>query len=132
MNGNLSTTYYRNRFCAWLEHFYLFAECRNIFFCADYMNPIFSFNDKRAVWNISLSAPFYHYKQDFATKTEQFDETSIGAFYGNEKITDTPVIISTYASMKKMIEKVGLENIGLVLCDEAHHILSENRIGKRY
>ena len=66
-------------------------------------------------------------KQDFATKTEQFDETSIGAFYGNEKITDTPVIISTYASMKKMIEKVGLENIGLVLCDEAHHILSENR-----
>ena len=66
-------------------------------------------------------------KQDFATKTEQFNLSDIGTFYNKEKITDTPVIISTYASMKKMIEQVGLENIGLVLCDEAHHILSKNR-----
>ncbi len=66
-------------------------------------------------------------KQDFIEKTEQFDETTIGTFYGKEKSIDAPVIISTYASMKKMIEQVGRENIGLVLCDEAHHILSKNR-----
>ena len=65
-------------------------------------------------------------KQDFMDKTS-FAEADIGAFYGKEKSVSAPVIVATYASMEKMVKAVGKENIGLVLCDEAHHILSENR-----
>ena len=65
-------------------------------------------------------------KQDFMDKTS-FAAEDIGAFYGKEKSVSAPVIIATYASMEKMVKAVGKENIGLVLCDEAHHILSENR-----
>ena len=65
-------------------------------------------------------------KQDFMDKTP-FAAEDIGAFYGKEKSVSAPVIVATYASMEKMIKAVGKENIGLVLCDEAHHILSENR-----
>ena len=65
-------------------------------------------------------------KQDFMDKTS-FAAEDIGAFYGKEKSVSAPVIVATYASMEKMIKAVGKENIGLVLCDEAHHILSENR-----
>ena len=65
-------------------------------------------------------------KQDFIDKTG-FSASEIGAFYGKEKTADTPIVVGTYASMEKMINAVGKENIGLVLCDEAHHILSENR-----
>ena len=65
-------------------------------------------------------------KQDFIDKT-CFSSSEIGAFYGKEKTADTPIVVGTYASMEKMINAVGKENIGLVLCDEAHHILSENR-----
>ena len=65
-------------------------------------------------------------KQDFMDKTS-FAAEDIGAFYGKEKSVSAPVIVATYASMEKMVKAVGKENIGLVLCDEAHHILSENR-----
>ena len=65
-------------------------------------------------------------KQDFMDKTP-FAAEDIGAFYGKEKSVSAPVIVATYASMEKMVKAVGKENIGLVLCDEAHHILSENR-----
>ena len=65
-------------------------------------------------------------KKDFIEKTS-FLETDVGAYYGKEKTPDAPIIVCTYASMKKLIAEVGRENIGLALCDEAHHILSENR-----
>ena len=65
-------------------------------------------------------------KQDFMDKTS-FAAEDIGAFYGKEKSVSAPVIVATYASMEKMVKAIGQENIGLVLCDEAHHILSENR-----
>ena len=65
-------------------------------------------------------------KKDLAEKAS-FSESDIGAFYGDEKTVDKPIIICTYASMKNMIDIVGKENIGLALCDEAHHILSGNR-----
>ena len=65
-------------------------------------------------------------KKDFIEKTN-FTEDDIGAYYGKEKTPKAPIIICTYASMGKLLQEVGQENIGLVLCDEAHHILSENR-----
>ena len=65
-------------------------------------------------------------KKDFIEKTS-FSEEDIGAYYGKEKTPEAPIIVCTYASMKKLIAEVGRENIGLALCDEAHHILSENR-----
>ena len=61
------------------------------------------------------------------TVNSSLKKTDIGMFYSERKDVDTPIIVCTYASMKKMINQVGRENIGLVLCDEAHHILSENR-----
>ena len=61
------------------------------------------------------------------TVNSSLRKSDIGMFFSESKDTDTPIIVCTYASMKKMIERVGRENIGLVLCDEAHHILSENR-----
>jgi len=65
-------------------------------------------------------------KKDFIEKTN-FNEDDIGAYYGKEKTPSSPIITCTYASMEKMLNEVGQENIGLVLCDEAHHILSQNR-----
>ena len=56
-----------------------------------------------------------------------FSSSDVGMFFSERKDVDMPVIVCTYASMKKMINQVERENIGLVLCDEAHHILSENR-----
>lgn len=38
------------------------------------------------------------------------------------------VIVSTYNSMDKLIESVGIENVGLIIADEAHHILGPNKI----
>ena len=61
------------------------------------------------------------------TVNSSLQKSDVGMFFAESKDTDTPIIVCTYASMKKMIERVGRENIGLVLCDEAHHILSENR-----
>ena len=61
------------------------------------------------------------------TINSSLESRDVGMFYAESKDVDTPIIVCTYASMKKMIERVGRENIGLVLCDEAHHILSENR-----
>ena len=65
-------------------------------------------------------------KKDFIENTN-FNEDDIGAYYGKEKTPSSPIITCTYASMEKMLNEVGQENIGLVLCDEAHHILSQNR-----
>ena len=61
------------------------------------------------------------------TVNSSLRKSDIGMFFAESKEVDTPIIVCTYASMKKMIDRVGRENIGLVLCDEAHHILSENR-----
>jgi len=63
-----------------------------------------------------------------------FSDKDVGTFYGQNKSIATPIIICTYASMEKMIKQVGEQNIGMVLCDEAHHILSENRqrVAKRF
>ena len=82
--------------------------------------------DKKIVIFEENSSVLEQVKKDFIEKTS-FSEEDIGAFYGKEKIIEAPIIICTYASMEKLIEAVGKENIGLVLCDEAHHILSENR-----
>ena len=64
--------------------------------------------------------------EDFVARTS-FGENDIGVFYNIDKMTQTPIIISTYRSMEKMLKTVGKENIGLVLCDEAHHGLSAKR-----
>ena len=61
------------------------------------------------------------------TINSSLNSSDVGMFFSEKKDINTPVIVCTYASMKKMIDQVGRENIGLVLCDEAHHILSENR-----
>jgi superfamily II DNA or RNA helicase len=82
--------------------------------------------DKKTVIFEESTQVLEQVRQDFMDKSS-FDENDIGAFYGDEKHIDAPVIVCTYASMKKMIKAVGKQNIGLVLCDEAHHILSENR-----
>lgn len=65
-------------------------------------------------------------KKDFIEKSS-FSEDDIGVFYAKEKNVDKPIIICTYASMGKLIQQIGKANIGLALCDEAHHVLSENR-----
>ena len=64
--------------------------------------------------------------EDFADKSS-FDVKDIGVFYQEEKTPEAPIIICTYTSMNKMVKAVGKENIGLVLCDEAHHSLSKKR-----
>ena len=83
-------------------------------------------SDKKIVIFEENTGVLEQVKQDFIEKTS-FSKSDIGAFYGEEKNIDTPIIVCTYASMEKMVKLVGKENIGLVLCDEAHHILSENR-----
>lgn len=64
--------------------------------------------------------------EDFTEKTS-FGINDVGVYYKEEKTPEAPIIICTYTSMKKMVNEVGKENIGLVLCDEAHHGLSRER-----
>lgn len=64
--------------------------------------------------------------EDFTEKSS-FKIEDIGAYYEEEKTPEAPIIICTYTSMKNMVKAVGKENIGLVLCDEAHHGLSPRR-----
>ncbi len=82
--------------------------------------------DKKIVIFEENSTVLEQVKKDFIEKTS-FSEEDIGAYYGKEKTPEAPIIVCTYASMKKLIAEVGRKNIGLALCDEAHHILSENR-----
>ena len=82
--------------------------------------------DKKIVIFEENSTVLEQVKKDFIEKTS-FSEADIGAYYGKEKTPEAPIIVCTYASMKKLIAEVGRKNIGLALCDEAHHILSENR-----
>jgi len=56
-----------------------------------------------------------------------FSEDDIGTYFGAEKTPEAPILIATYASMEKLLHEVKKESIGLVLCDEAHHILSLRR-----
>ena len=72
-------------------------------------------------------------KEDLVVNSS-FGDEDVGTFYGLNKSIDTPIIVCTYASMEKMVQQVGEQNIGMVLCDEAHHILSENRqrVAKRF
>ncbi len=64
--------------------------------------------------------------EDLAEKSS-FGINNIGVYYKEEKTPQAPIIVCTYSSMKKMVDEVGKENIGLVLCDEAHHGLSSGR-----
>ena len=72
-------------------------------------------------------------KEDLVVNSS-FSDNDVGTFYGLNKSIDTPIIVCTYASMERMVKQVGEQNIGMVLCDEAHHILSENRqrVAKRF
>ena len=56
-----------------------------------------------------------------------FKDKDIGIYNGENQKVDTPIIICTYKSMEDMLQEVGKENIGLVLCDDAHYALSGNR-----
>ncbi|MBR1380737.1 MAG: DEAD/DEAH box helicase family protein [Alphaproteobacteria bacterium] len=64
---------------------------------------------------------------DDLTQKSGFTKSDIGRFYGACKRTNTPVIVCTYASMNKLLNNINSAEIGLVLCDEAHHILSDAR-----
>ncbi|MBO6290515.1 MAG: DEAD/DEAH box helicase family protein [Alphaproteobacteria bacterium] len=61
------------------------------------------------------------------TEKSSFGLNDIGVYYKEEKTPQAPIVVCTYTSMKKMVGEVGKENIGLVLCDEAHHGLSKER-----
>lgn len=64
--------------------------------------------------------------EDFAIRTS-FNIDDIGVFYKDEKTPEAPIVVCTYFSMEKMMKVINKENVGLVLCDEAHHGLSDKR-----
>ena len=54
-------------------------------------------------------------------KLDKFAGFSASEFSSRTKNTDADIIISTYFSLDKLVETIGIENIGLVFADEAHH-----------
>ena len=54
-------------------------------------------------------------------KLDSFAGFSASEFSGRTKDTDADIIISTYHSLDKLVETIGIENIGLIFADEAHH-----------
>ncbi len=54
-------------------------------------------------------------------KLDSFAGFSASEFSGRTKDTDADIIISTYRSLDKLVETIGIENIGLIFADEAHH-----------
>ena len=54
-------------------------------------------------------------------KLDSFAGFSASEFSGRTKDTDADIIISTYRSLDKLVEAIGIENIGLIFADEAHH-----------
>ncbi|MBR6412701.1 MAG: DEAD/DEAH box helicase family protein [Alphaproteobacteria bacterium] len=53
---------------------------------------------------------------------------SIGAYYGFSKNTDSQVTVTTYNSLDKLQENIPVEDVGLLLLDEAHHGISDARM----
>ena len=53
---------------------------------------------------------------------------TVSVFNGKNKCTNRDIIISTYQSMENLFAKIGAENIGLVIADEAHHAIGDKRI----
>ena len=58
-------------------------------------------------------------------KLDVFAGFSASEFSGRCKNVDADVIVSTYQSLDNLINVLGIENIGMVFADEAHHILGE-------
>lgn len=54
-------------------------------------------------------------------KLDSFAGFSASEFSGRTKDTDADIIIATYRSLDKLVETIGIENIGLIFADEAHH-----------
>ena len=53
---------------------------------------------------------------------------TVSVFDAKHKRTDKNIIISTYQSMEKLFHRIGAENIGLIIADEAHHAIGDKRI----
>ena len=70
-----------------------------------------------------LQRYFRNFNQRFSS-----DPLDIGAFYADKKQPEKQVIITTYQSLNSLIEQIGLEDVGLLLLDEAHHTITEKRI----
>ena len=52
----------------------------------------------------------------------------VSVFDAKHKQTGRDIIISTYQSMEKLFYRIGAENIGLVIADEAHHAIGDKRM----
>ena len=55
-------------------------------------------------------------------RLDSFAGFTASEFSGRAKDTEADIIISTYRSLDKLIETIGIENIGMVFADEAHHV----------
>lgn len=53
---------------------------------------------------------------------------TVSVFDAKHKQTDRDIIISTYQSMEKLFHRIGAENIGLIIADEAHHAIGNKRM----
>ena len=58
-------------------------------------------------------------------RLDSFAGFSASEFSGRTKDTDADIVISTYRSLDKLIETIGIENIGMVFADEAHHVTGD-------
>ena len=59
-------------------------------------------------------------------KFDKFIGVNTSYFYGKEKDTSSRVIISTYQSLRALLNNINKEDIDLIIADEAHHSLGEN------
>ena len=58
-------------------------------------------------------------------RLDSFAGFTASEFSGRAKDTEAAIIISTYRSLDKLIETIGIENIGMVFADEAHHVTGD-------
>ena len=75
-------------------------------------------NDKK---KLVILVPRLNLINQTGDKLDSFAGFTASEFSGRAKDTEADIIISTYRSLDKLIETIGIENIGMVFADEAHH-----------
>ena len=60
-------------------------------------------------------------------KLDTFAGFSAAEFSSRNKAIDADIIICTYQSLENLLQTLGIENIGMVFADEAHHMLGEKK-----
>jgi len=105
---------------------------KTVMFCLlahEYVNQIRANNIDLGKNKVIILVPRLSLIGQTQEKLKEFAKiAAVSVFDAKHKQTDRDIIISTYQSMEKLFYRIGAENIGLVIADEAHHAIGDKRM----